>query len=214
MSTFCGPPVPAQSSLELLAPRNLFSDAGCPLEWDLAARCISSPLRVGTRWNARRDKSVVRVDRYVLWAHTMLKQNPKGIVDGLCYLYESEARSAQRFRYALLAFDIATVLFIVATSFVPNNLVLERLDIASAWSPRRLPGAIGDQPQPRARAPASCIACGHSCDRFFPRAHSRRGGGLPPHPAHRSAVAHLPASRPAPAGQPGSAATRKSFSPR
>jgi voltage-gated potassium channel len=60
----------------------------------------------------------------------MLKQNPKGIVDGLCYLYESEARSAQRFRYALLAFDIATVLFIVATSFVPNNRVLERLDIA------------------------------------------------------------------------------------
>jgi voltage-gated potassium channel len=60
----------------------------------------------------------------------MLKQNEKSIVDTLRYLYESEARPAQRFRYGLLAFDIVTVLFIVATSFVPNNPVVERLDIA------------------------------------------------------------------------------------
>ena len=62
----------------------------------------------------------------------MLKQNPKrtGIVETLRYLYESDAPTAHRFRYALVAFDIVTVLFIVATSFVPNNPMLERLDIA------------------------------------------------------------------------------------
>jgi hypothetical protein len=62
----------------------------------------------------------------------MLKQNPKraGIVETLRYFYESDARSAQRFRYALVAFDIVTILFIVATSFVPNTPVLERLDVA------------------------------------------------------------------------------------
>jgi voltage-gated potassium channel len=61
----------------------------------------------------------------------MLKQNPKpkGIVETLRYLYESEAHTAQRFRYGLLAFDIVTVVFIVATSFLPNTPVLERLDI-------------------------------------------------------------------------------------
>ncbi|WP_195930639.1 potassium channel family protein [Hyphomicrobium album] len=62
----------------------------------------------------------------------MLKPNPKptGIVETLRYFYESDARTAQRFRYALVAFDIVTILFIVATSFMPNNPVLERLDIA------------------------------------------------------------------------------------
>jgi voltage-gated potassium channel len=62
----------------------------------------------------------------------MLKQNPKptGIVATLRYFYVSDARAAQRFRYALVAFDIVTILFIVATSFMPNNPVLERLDIA------------------------------------------------------------------------------------
>jgi voltage-gated potassium channel len=62
----------------------------------------------------------------------MLKQNPKrkGIIDALRYLYESDARAAQRFRYGLLAFDIFTVLFIVFTSFSPGNSTLEWLDVA------------------------------------------------------------------------------------
>ena len=34
-----------------------------------------------------------------------------------------------RFRYALLAFDIVTVLFIVATSFLPRSEIIETLDI-------------------------------------------------------------------------------------
>ena len=62
----------------------------------------------------------------------MLRQNPepRGLIGWLRYLYESDAPTAQRFRYALLAFDIFTVLFIVATSFTPNNPALERLDVA------------------------------------------------------------------------------------
>jgi voltage-gated potassium channel len=50
-------------------------------------------------------------------------------VDHLRYLYESEAAAAHRFRYALLAFDMATVLFIVVTSFVPRNEWVERIDV-------------------------------------------------------------------------------------
>jgi voltage-gated potassium channel len=61
----------------------------------------------------------------------MLEQNPKrrGVIETLRYLYESDARLAQRFRYGLLAFDILTVLFIVFTSFIPENSTLEWLDV-------------------------------------------------------------------------------------
>ena len=61
----------------------------------------------------------------------MQKQRPKrkGIIESLRYLYESDAPAAHRFRYALLAFDIVTILFIVVTTFVPGNAALEWLDI-------------------------------------------------------------------------------------
>ena len=36
----------------------------------------------------------------------------------LRFLYETEHPTAHRFRYALLVFDIATILFIVASSFL------------------------------------------------------------------------------------------------
>ncbi len=52
-----------------------------------------------------------------------------GLMAGLRYLYESDAPAAHRFRYGLLAFDIATVLFIVFTSFTSGNETLETLDI-------------------------------------------------------------------------------------
>lgn len=45
-------------------------------------------------------------------------------------LYESQSAEAHRFRYALLAFDIVTILFIVATSFLPRTDWIERLDVA------------------------------------------------------------------------------------
>ncbi|MBR0875096.1 potassium channel family protein [Bradyrhizobium tropiciagri] len=44
-------------------------------------------------------------------------------------LYEGETPGGIRFRYALLALDVVTVLFIVATSFLPRSGVIEALDI-------------------------------------------------------------------------------------
>lgn len=44
-------------------------------------------------------------------------------------LYEGATPVGVRFRYALLAFDIVTVLFIIATSFLPANEVVETFDI-------------------------------------------------------------------------------------
>lgn len=44
-------------------------------------------------------------------------------------LYEGETPEGFRFRYGLLAFDIVTVLFIIATSFLPSNDVTEALDV-------------------------------------------------------------------------------------
>ena len=45
------------------------------------------------------------------------------------FLYEGATPEGVRFRYALLAFDIIIVLFIVATSFFPSNDVTEALDV-------------------------------------------------------------------------------------
>lgn len=47
----------------------------------------------------------------------------------LTELYEGDSRTAHRFRYALLVFDIATVLFIVGTSFLPRVALDEWLDV-------------------------------------------------------------------------------------
>ena len=44
-------------------------------------------------------------------------------------LYEGETPGGVRFRYALLVLDIVTVLFIVATSFLPRNKTVESLDV-------------------------------------------------------------------------------------
>jgi voltage-gated potassium channel len=44
-------------------------------------------------------------------------------------LYEGETRGGVRFRYALLMFDLATVLFIVVTSFLPRSKAVESLDV-------------------------------------------------------------------------------------
>lgn len=44
-------------------------------------------------------------------------------------LYESKSTLGYRFRYSLLAFDIVTILFIVGTSFIPRNDVVEAVDI-------------------------------------------------------------------------------------
>jgi voltage-gated potassium channel len=49
--------------------------------------------------------------------------------DHLRQLYEGETLRGVRFRYALLALDVVTVLFIVATSFVPRTRIVEALDV-------------------------------------------------------------------------------------
>jgi len=43
-------------------------------------------------------------------------------------LYEGEDRAAYQFRYALLAFDFLTVVFIVTSSFLQRNPLIEALD--------------------------------------------------------------------------------------
>lgn len=45
-------------------------------------------------------------------------------------LYHGRSLAAQRFRYALLAFDILTILFIIGTSFLPREPWIEWLDVA------------------------------------------------------------------------------------
>ncbi|MGA0596312.1 ion channel [Enterovirga sp. CN4-39] len=47
----------------------------------------------------------------------------------LCELYEGDTERAHRFRYGLLAFDVATVVFIIATSFAPDWPGVKVLDI-------------------------------------------------------------------------------------
>ncbi len=44
-------------------------------------------------------------------------------------LYEGDTFGCIKFRYALLALDIVTVLFIIATSFLPRTGVVESLDV-------------------------------------------------------------------------------------
>lgn len=55
---------------------------------------------------------------------------PSGDVVGrLRALYEGHSERAHRFRYGLLLFDLLTVLFIVATSFLPRSPLLEGADV-------------------------------------------------------------------------------------
>jgi voltage-gated potassium channel len=44
-------------------------------------------------------------------------------------LYESDTSEAHRFRYALLVFDAATILFIIATSFTERSVLVETIDV-------------------------------------------------------------------------------------
>jgi len=43
-------------------------------------------------------------------------------------LYEGETARAHAFRYVLLAFDLSTILFVVATSFMPRGTTVEVID--------------------------------------------------------------------------------------
>jgi voltage-gated potassium channel len=45
-------------------------------------------------------------------------------------LYEGSSAISHRFRYGLLAFDLATIVFIVISSFLPRSALVEVIDIA------------------------------------------------------------------------------------
>lgn len=68
-------------------------------------------------------------------------------------LYEGTSRPAMRFRYALLLFDAAMILFIVTSSFFPGNATTEFLDVvfgvgvlaefsARLWASRNVRGEL------------------------------------------------------------------------
>jgi voltage-gated potassium channel len=61
---------------------------------------------------------------------TSTERTFKRLQTALRHLYEGRSAEAHRFRYALLVFDFVTILFIVATSFIPRNNAIEWLDIA------------------------------------------------------------------------------------
>jgi voltage-gated potassium channel len=44
-------------------------------------------------------------------------------------LYEGETQQARWFSYAILIFDVATILFIIVTSFIPRSALIETIDI-------------------------------------------------------------------------------------
>ena len=54
---------------------------------------------------------------------------PSPLLEKLRYYYESDTSDGHRFRYGLIGFDLLTILFIVATSFVERGDVLEWIDI-------------------------------------------------------------------------------------
>ena len=50
-------------------------------------------------------------------------------MDRLRRLYQGDSARAHRFRYALLIFDLVTILFVILTSFIPHSPAIEMLDI-------------------------------------------------------------------------------------
>lgn len=53
----------------------------------------------------------------------------KNLQRALRKLYEGSTPEGIRFRYALLAFDVVTIAFIIATSFLPSNRFTEIIDV-------------------------------------------------------------------------------------
>ncbi|MBJ6124517.1 potassium channel family protein [Microvirga splendida] len=49
--------------------------------------------------------------------------------DKLRALYEGDSPEAHRFRYALLVFDVTTIVFIIVSSFLPQSSLVEVIDV-------------------------------------------------------------------------------------
>jgi voltage-gated potassium channel len=54
---------------------------------------------------------------------------PSTLRGRLHHLYHGTAADACRFRYAVLAFDLTTIVFVIATSFLPRSLAIEVVDV-------------------------------------------------------------------------------------
>lgn len=52
-----------------------------------------------------------------------------GTINRLRTLYEGRGEQSRRFRYGLLAFDLGTILFVVASSFMPPSPVISGIDV-------------------------------------------------------------------------------------
>jgi voltage-gated potassium channel len=61
--------------------------------------------------------------------HTAVNHPMSTITERLRELYEGDSLRAHRFRYGLFLFDLATILFIVVTSFLPRVAFLEIIDV-------------------------------------------------------------------------------------
>ena len=59
---------------------------------------------------------------------SLTEGTPGGWIVRIRDLYEGDTPQAHRFRYGLLIFDVTTILFIVATSFLPRIPLIEVLD--------------------------------------------------------------------------------------
>ncbi|MFN3656237.1 MAG: potassium channel family protein [Pseudolabrys sp.] len=62
-------------------------------------------------------------------SRTTGKRNGATPVRRLRALYEAHGTQAVRFRYALVAFDLATIAYIVATSFLPHTRLIGAIDV-------------------------------------------------------------------------------------
>lgn len=56
------------------------------------------------------------------------KQMSRGRLELLRELYEGDSAQAHRFRYALLGFDLVTLLYVIATSFIARGTLIEVVD--------------------------------------------------------------------------------------
>jgi hypothetical protein len=57
------------------------------------------------------------------------RSTPGALTSRLRFLYEAEHAAAHRFRYGLLVFDVLTILFIVASSFLERTPLIAAIDV-------------------------------------------------------------------------------------
>lgn len=113
-------------------------------------------------------------------------------------LYEGETLGGVRFRYALLGLDIVTVLFIIATSFLPRSKAIESLDVVfGVLILARFLRTLGYQPTTAAGLHPSLDVDGPDCDNFISCAARRRSWRFPACSSNIAVAARLSNGGPA-----------------